>query len=129
MGDAFIKMLKANKFEAALLQALPPVLAKEPATRTEFDSLVLSNLEEAITTEISKLDKVVQDLVPSKEERTGAATAAESAVEAAKAQVEAADVAQKDAESAIKGGEVVVKDAKKALKAFGPGAKEAETVA
>merc|ERR1712157_160250 len=78
--DAFIKMLKTNKFEAALLQALPPVLAKEPATRTEFDSLVLSNLEEAITTEISKLDKVVQDLVLSKEERTGAATFTESAV-------------------------------------------------
>jgi len=119
------RALKKSKFEPTLLQTLSPVLAKEPASRTEFDNLVLANLEEAVTAQIAAQAKLIEDTSVTKQERSAATATATSALEAAKAAVEAADASKNEAESAVKGGDSAVKDARKALKACGPGAKDA----
>jgi len=122
--DVFVKTLRKHKFEAALLQTLSPVLAKEPSSRTDFDNLVLQNLDDAVAAQIAVQAKVVEDAAPGKAQRSGATAVAESAEEAAKGHVEAAEVVLAEAESAIKGGEIAVKDSKKALRACSSGLKD-----
>lgn len=126
-AEAFVKLLKKDKFEAILLQTLAPVLLKESAARTEFDNVVLKNLEEAISNQIAGFAKIIEDAAPTKDRHATAVASAETALESAKAAADAAAAAVKQAETAVKASETAVKDAKKAHKASGPAAKEAAT--
>merc|ERR1719469_165306 len=127
--DAFLRMLKKHQFEAELLQALAPVFAKEPASRTDFDNLVLTQLEETVTGSIATQTQLIEDAGPVKEERAATMAAAEGALAGAQAAVETTNASMKEVASAVKGGEAAVREARKSLKACGPGAKDVAAAA
>merc|ERR1719469_1425437 len=127
--DAFLRMLKKHQFEAELLQALAPVFAKEPASRTDFDNLVLTQLEETVTGSLATQTQLIEDAGPAKEERAATMAAAEGALAGAQAAVETTNASMKEVASAVKGGEAAVREARKSLKACGPGAKDVAAAA
>lgn len=124
-ADAFVKSMKKHNFEATLLQTLAPVLVKEPATRTEFDNLVLKNLEEAVAGHVAAQAKVIEEAAPVKQERAATTAAAEAAVATMKAAADTANATLTDLQAVVKSSEVVLKDATKAAKACGPVTKAA----
>lgn len=123
--DAFVKLLKKYKFEGTLLQTLAPVLIKEPATRTEFDNLVLGNLEETVAQQIAAQTKIIDDATPRQQQLAAETTAAEAVLSAATTAAETSQASWQSTVAEVEQGEAVVKDAKKSLKAFGPAAKQA----
>jgi len=123
--DALMKLLKKHKFEGSLLQTLSPVLIKEPATRTEFDNLVLRNLEETVAQQIAAQTKIIDDATPRQQQLAAETAAAEAVLSTAQAAAETSEISLQSADAAVNQGEVALKGAKKSLKAFGPAAKEA----
>jgi len=123
--DAFVKLLKKFNFEGTLLQTLAPVLIKEPATLTEFDNLVLGNLEETVALQITAQTKIIDDATPRQQQLAEEIAAAEAVVSTATSAAKTSETSLQSAVAEVTQGEVALKDAKKALKAFGPAAKEA----
>lgn len=124
-ADAFVKLLKKYKFEGTLLQTLAPVLIKEPATRTEFDNLVLGNLEEMVAQQITAQTKIIDDATPRQQQLAAETAAAEAGVSSASAAAKTSETSLQSAVAEVEHAEVALKDAKKSLKALGPAAKEA----
>jgi len=78
--------------EASLITALPPCMTKKPSERGSFDAMVVTQLDEALTSKLSSLSEAVTSAAPAAEARRAAVAAAtEQLVTAKGVQQTAAD--------------------------------------
>lgn len=111
--------------DASLLEASQHALAKEPAARAEFDSVVLSNLEAALDARAAAMDSELAGLEPEKAQREQAVGEAQACDEAARAVQAAAKAAVATASAEVRAAQSELQRAEKALKSYPVDAKEA----
>ena len=88
---------------------------KEPPARTEFDTLVMTQFEQAVAEQVAAQVKLVEDAAPMKVEKAAAIDSAEAALEVARAAAATAEDVCKQAKEAEAVGDAALKEAKKAL--------------
>jgi len=95
---------KQYSLDDTLMGTLPPTCKKDPANRSEFETLMFNQLKGAIEKEIEKLTTDLAALEPTKAEKVGVVATAKEAVEkvdvtlsAANEELSAAQAANKEA--------------------------------
>ncbi|CAK8989752.1 unnamed protein product [Durusdinium trenchii] len=118
------KLGKEYGFDTALLTSLPSALSKEPASRGDFDGVVVKQVEDELQKRLDTLTAELNEAEPARQARADKVANCKAAVEAGKMKQESLEKALKDATTAEKEAVVAAKAAVKALKAFGPEMKE-----
>jgi len=116
LGDSF-------GLDRSLMQAVPLVLKKDPASRSGFDSVALEQFEAALANELAKQTTIIDEAVPEKAQRDAAAKAAQAACEEATARHNAVRETHLAAEKSEQEGEKELVAAREAVANFLPDAK------
>lgn len=124
---SFVKVGKEQKFDASLMNSLPSAMSKAPDARGSFDTLVISQVEEAMLKELEGLAELLATGAPRKEERAAKVAAATATLEATVANEKAAKEAMKAAQVAEKEASDAMKAADRAVKSFAPEMKQLKT--
>lgn len=111
-----VQLIKKLKADPSLMNAAPISLAKLPAERGDFDTLVLSQMEKLMQSNLQSLQQEVDSGESVKSQKGAALEAAKAALEAAKTKKTSSIEALKAAKEALKPLEDAEKAAKKFLK-------------
>merc|ERR1712118_27903 len=83
---ALTSFFKKIKVDVSMVAALPVALGRKPAERSEFDSLVASELEQKLEAHLQKLAQTIENNVAANGEKNTAKDAIDEAFTAAKTQ-------------------------------------------
>merc|ERR1712216_303272 len=126
--DSSVKTLKAETADEALVKSVPATFAKPPSERTDFDTMVQTQLEDFLAGRIAELTPQIDAGAAGVAERASAVEAASGAVEQARQAEEAAGAKATGAADELKAAEQALKAAGKAKKEFMPTIKAAESM-
>eukprot|EP00929_Paragymnodinium_shiwhaense_P073874 TRINITY_DN37752_c0_g2_i1.p1 TRINITY_DN37752_c0_g2~~TRINITY_DN37752_c0_g2_i1.p1 ORF type:complete len:457 (+),score=157.49 TRINITY_DN37752_c0_g2_i1:74-1444(+) len=114
--DLLGRLQEPFHFEASMLQVLPALLSKDPATRGPFDDKVLEQFEDAAAEQREAIQKRLDGQEARKAERILLAEAAQEAMANAEEVRQAAVEELSDAQEASKEAQEAVKDAGRSLR-------------
>lgn len=101
--------------DASLMDSLPQALRKESAARSDFDTVVLDQLEQTFAKLVAGFDETLAAAAPAREERAKATQAAQEAADAAERVRQECELEHNMAQEAAKTGLAAVKASHKAV--------------
>merc|ERR1740121_1674091 len=106
---------KAFGVDESLVGHAPQALRKEPSVRSDFDKVVIEQLEQALSRVAAGFDASLADAAPARNERAAAAQAAQRTAEAAEQAVADRANEMHQAQEAAKAGAAAVRASQKAV--------------
>jgi len=115
----FTKAIGWLVLDDTLLETLPSVVGKNPAVRSEFDTVVITQVEKALVEKSSVLEVELNQLQPDKDARASLVATAQAREAAAKEALTSAKHAHAAATSEVSSAENALAAAEKEWKGFG----------